>query len=368
VRSARYGHVALFLAAAVAVELAAVHGGKGFLLTQLTMSAYYTLVVLGLSLLMGYAGQISLGHAAFFAIGGYTSAALTTWDLGAHRDAWLVKALAAAGALAARRDAYGGSVLAFHPWLACACAVAMALLVAWLVGIPVLKLTGHYLAMATLGIGTIILSIAVGTEALGAADGISGVPPFPLLFGAAVGGSAAERVVNYYVAFGLRGLGMLLLSNLVDSRVGRALRAIHGAEDAAGAMGVDTGRLKLRTFVLSAGMAAVAGVFLTHFNGGIGPSEASIMKSVKYVSIVAVGGMGSLWGTLATSLALNFLSLRGYFGSFDDAVFGGILIVIMLFSPEGVLSPRLWRALRAAVLRPRPAAEPAAGDVPEDVR
>jgi branched-chain amino acid transport system permease protein len=81
----------------------------------------------------------------------------------------------------------------------------------------------------------------------------------------------------------------------------------------------------------------VAGVFLTHFNGGIGPSEASIMKSVRYVAIVAVGGMSSLWGTLIMSAVLNFLSLRGYFGSLDDAVFGGILILIMLFSPEGIL-------------------------------
>ncbi len=110
---------------------------------------------------------------------------------------------------------------------------------------------------------------------------------------------------------------MLLLLNLVQSRVGRALRAIHGAEDAARAMGVDTAAFKLRTFVLSAALAAVAGVFLTHFNGGIGPSEASIMKSVKYVAIVAVGGMGSLWGTVATSVILQFLSLRGYFGTLE---------------------------------------------------
>ena len=112
-----------------------------------------------------------------------------------------------------------------------------------------------------------------------------------------MGGSASTRVVNYYVACGLLALAMLLLLNLVESRVGRALRAIHGAEDAASAMGVDAARYKLGTFVLGAGLAAVAGAFLTHYNGGIGPSEASIMKSVKYVAIVAVGGMGSLWGT-----------------------------------------------------------------------
>jgi branched-chain amino acid transport system permease protein len=130
---------------------------------------------------------------------------------------------------------------------------------------------------------------------------------------------------------------MLLLINLINSRVGRALRSIHGDEDAANAMGVNTAWYKLGTFVLSAILAAVAGIFLTHFNGGIGPSEASIMKSVRYVAVVAVGGMANLWGTLTMSSVLNFLSLRGYFGTFDDAVFGGILISVMLFSPEGIL-------------------------------
>ena len=352
--SARYLQVVAFLAFAAAVQLLAVLAGKGFLLTQLTMSAYYTLVVIGLSLLMGYAGQISLGHAGFFAVGGYTSALLTTFDLAGARGHPVVAALARLGFLSARPDLYGGQVLVVQPWVAFACAVALAMAIAFVVGIPVLKLKGHYLAMATLGVGTILYSIALGTARLGAADGISGVPPFVLLPGVSVGGSAATRVGNYYVACGLLALGVLLLLNLVHSRVGRALRAIHGSEDAAGAMGVDVARFKLRTFVLSAGLAAVAGVFLTHFNGGIGPSEASIMKSVKYVAIVAVGGMGSLWGTVATSLVLNFLSLRGYFGSFDDAVFGVILIAVMLFAPEGVLHVELREALRLLGLAPRP--------------
>jgi branched-chain amino acid transport system permease protein len=349
-RSSRYLQVAAFLAVAVAAQLLAVLAGKGFLLTQLTMAAYYTLVVIGLSLLMGFAGQISLGHAGFFAVGGYTSAVLTTWDLSGAKAHPVVAALARVGVIAAQPDLYGGTVLLVHPWVACALAVVLVMALAFLVGIPVLKLKGHYLAMATLGVGTIIYSIALGSARLGAADGISGVPAFRLVPGVTVGGSVATRVGNYYVSIGLLALGMLLLLNLVESRVGRALRAIHGSEDAAGAMGVDVARFKLRTFVLSAVLAAVAGVFLTHFNGGIGPSEASIMKSVKYVAIVAVGGMGSLWGTLATSLVLNFLSLRGYFGSFDDAVFGAILILVMLFAPDGVLHLHLRDAL--ARLRP----------------
>ena len=147
--------------------------------------------------------------------------------------------------------------------------------------------------------------------------------------------AAGLRVQNYYIAWALVAGGMLLLINLIHSRVGRALRAIHEREDAASAMGVDTRRYKLTTFVLSALLAAVAGVFLTHYNGGIGPSEASVMKSVRYVAIVAVGGMANLWGTLLMSTLLNFLSLRGFFGTYDDAVFGAILIVDHALRPAG---------------------------------
>jgi branched-chain amino acid transport system permease protein len=354
--ASRYVKVGIFLVLAAAVERAAVLSGAGFLLTQLTMAAYYTLVALGLSLLMGYAGQISLGHAGFFAIGGYTSAALTTWDLSASKGQPLVALLSRAGVLASRPGIYGGDVLLVHPWAAFLCAVVLAGVVAFAVGIPVLKLRGHYLAMATLGVGTILSSIAVGAAALGAADGISGVPPFELVPGLLrVAGNAPFRISNYYVAFGLVALAMLLLQNLVQSRVGRALRAIHGAEDAARAMGVDVPRYKLGTFVLSAVFAAVAGSLLTHFNAGIGPSEVSIMKSVRYVAIVAVGGMGSLWGALAASLGLNFLSLRGYFGSLDDAVFGAILIAVMLFAPAGILSLDVRGAVAAVARRVRPA-------------
>jgi branched-chain amino acid transport system permease protein len=89
--------------------------------------------------------------------------------------------------------------------------------------------------------------------------------------------------------------------------------------------------------VLSAVFAAVGGALLTHYNGSIGPSEVTVMKSVRYVSIVAVGGMANLWGALVMGIALNFLSLRGVFGTYDDAVFGVILIVIMLFAPQGLL-------------------------------
>ncbi len=354
----RHVRVAAFAAAVVAVHVLAQLAGKPFFLTQLTMAAYYTLVAVGLSLLMGYAGQISLGHAAFFAIGGYATGVLTTADLSSLRGSALVGLLERARILVVHADLYGGEALSVHPWAALAVAVALAIAVAFAVGVPVLKLKGHYLAMATLGFGTIVYSVVLGTERFGCADGIGSVPPFPLAAGVAVGGGRGGRVANYYVAWGLVALALLLLSNLVESRVGRALRAIHGAEDAASSMGVDVGRYKLQTFVLSAALAAIGGSFLTHLTGSIGPGEASVMKSVRYVAIVAVGGMGSLWGTLATSAVLSFLSLRGTFGTLDDAVFAVILLFVMLFSPDGILHLDLRAAVRAAWARLAPQGEP----------
>lgn len=321
-------------------------------LTQLTMTAYYSLLAIGLCMLIGYAGQISLGHAGFFAIGGYISAFLTTYDLSPHKGKAIVAALSKIGALSSRPDLYGGDLLTVHPWAACICAVAAAMLIAFAVGGPVLKLKGHYLAMATLGFGIIIYRIVLGTTFLGAADGISDVPSFTILPGVEVTGKSAARVLNFYVAWVIVIAGMAFLLNLIHSRVGRALAAIHGAEDAADAMGIPTANYKLRVFVLSAVFASIAGVLLTHYNGGIGPSEASVMKSVRYVAIVAIGGMANLWGALAMSLILNYLSLRGSFGTLDDAVFGVILILIMLFSPDGLLRRQVLTDIRMLFRRP----------------
>jgi len=334
--------LAALIITVIAIQMITGWTDTRFYLTQLTMSAYYALLIIGLCVVMGYAGQISLGHAGFFAIGGYVSAALTTTNLVAHKDSALIKMLDGVGMLVAGQDIYGDAMMAITPWAACIAAVLSAGMIAWILGVPVLKLKGHYLAMATLGFGIIIYRIVLASEYFGEADGISEVPPFVLLPGLTVSGDFAAREENYYIAWGLVITGMILLRNLINSRVGRALRSIHGSEEAAESTGVNTARFKLQVFVLSAVFAAVAGVFLTHYNGGIGPSEASVMKSVRYVAIVAVGGMAHLWGAMIMGVVLNFLSLRGVFGSYDDAVFGFILIVIMLFAPNGILSLN-WR-------------------------
>jgi branched-chain amino acid transport system permease protein len=325
----------------VALHVFTVFTGSEYYLTQLTMAAYYGLVIIGLGVLMGYAGQISIGHAGFFAIGGYLAAALTTRNLESFGQSWWVQLLDQAGVLVHGQDIYGSTLVTFTPWVACLCAVSVAALVALLIGIPVLKLKGHYLAMATLGFGIIVYRIFLASPYFGEADGLIEVPGFQLLPFLIISGDSAHRVLNFYAAWILLILGMLLLMNLIGSRVGRALRSLHSSEEAAEASGINTTRFKLQVFVLSAIYAAIAGVLLTHFNGGIGPSEASVMKSVRYVALVAVGGMLNLWGTLIMGVGLTFFSLRGVFGTYDDAVFGVILILVMLFAPDGILSLRL---------------------------
>jgi branched-chain amino acid transport system permease protein len=305
----RYIPVAALVLAAGIIPLLTRAFHADYLLTQLTMSAYYALVALGLCLLLGYAGQISLGQAGFFAIGAYASALL--------------------------------SKAGIDPRLSFVAALSIAAIVAFLIGLPVLRLKGHYLAMATLGFGLVVEKIARGLKLFGGADGISDVPAFPILASLSISGGRASRLPNFVIAFIILAAALALLVNLLQSRAGRALRALHGNEEAAKAMGVDTTRAKLSVFVIAAVLAAAAGSLLTHYNGSIGPGEASVMKSIRYLSIVAVGGLSSFGGTLAVSLLLNFLSLRGAFGFYDDAFFGAILVLVMLLAPDGFSLSRI---------------------------
>jgi branched-chain amino acid transport system permease protein len=347
--------VAALAVLVVAVQLLTAALGKPFYLTQLSMAAYYAIVVMGLCLVMGYAGQISLGHGAFFAIGGYTSAFLTTRNLGAALPAGLRDALLQLGLLTPRQDLYGAQTMALSPWLACLAALCLTAVVALALGFPALRLKGQYLAMGTLGFGLIVYRLLLGTEALGGVDGIVSVPPWRILPGLEVCGGREQRLANYYLAWGAALGVLLLILNLTRSRVGRALRSIHDGERAANAMGVNTAGYKLMAFVLSATIAALAGCLFTHYNGGIDPSEAGVMKSVRYVALVAVGGMANAWGALILGAGLTFLSLRGCFGTFDHAVFGALLILIMSLAPDGPLKPLgalLARLFRRSPLKP----------------
>lgn len=342
-----YGPVVAAAVAVVVLQLGLSASNAPYYMTQITMSVYYALVVVGLCLLMGYAGQASLGHAGFFAVGGYTAAVLTTFNMGAYRDTVVISWCRTLGLMVEKQDLYGHPLLCFSPWPACVAALILTGLVALLIGVPVIRLKGHYLAMATLGFGLIIQRIAQGAPILGQADGISNVPPFKLFAGLEVNGRALFRIQNYYIAWTVVLVALVLAINLVHSRVGRALRSIHENEEAAHSLGVNTYRCKLTTFIISALFAAVGGVLLTHYNGSIGPSEVMVMKSVRYVAIVAVGGMANLWGAMLMGVLLSFLSLRGVFGSYDDLVFGSILVVMMLFAPNGLLRMPNWRAIQS---------------------
>jgi len=339
----RYYPIAVLFCIVIVMQLLLAVTGTSFFLKELTQAAYYTIVVIGLCLLIGYAGQISLGHAGFFAIGGYTSAVLTTFDFSIFSSSPFIRFLHTIGFIIQREDLYGKQLLTFSPMVAFILAVLFSALAAIAIGIPVIRLHGHYLAMATLGFGVIIKAIIDATTVLGAHDPITSVPGFSLFFGLEVSSKIPLRIPNYYISWGVVIIALVICINLIHSRAGRALRSIHGNEVAANSLGINTTRYKLYTFILSAVFAAIAGVFLTHYNGSIGPS---VMKSVRYVAIVAVGGMANLWGCVLMSVVLTFLSLRGVFGSFDDIVFGAILIAMMLFAPAGLLNLtrlKLWR-------------------------
>ena len=279
------------------------------------------ILAVGLNLLMGYAGQISLGHAAFFGVGAYASAILTT------RFGWpsllaLVAGLLATGALA------------------------------WLFARPILRLRGHYLAMATLGFGVIVHVVTVqATGWTGGPDGLAGIPPLDLF------GWRIEGDLQWY---GLIAAAMLLsiwLSlNLVDSQFGRALRAVHGSEFAAQMMGVDTGRAKAQAFVVSALFAAFAGSLFAHQQAFVSPDSFNLAVSVELVTMVVLGGLASTFGAACGAIALTLLQ-QGLvvFEDYEMLVHGALLMAVMIFMPQGLFVGltqalrRLWR-----VLGPRP--------------
>src|SRR5512132_1370983 len=229
------------------------------------------IVCVGLNLLIGYAGQISLGHAGFFGLGAYGSALL------ASRYGW-------------------------PPLAALAAATAGVALIAFVVGRPILRLHGHYLAMATLGLG-IIVSIVISTED-GLTGGPDGMPVPPLaLFGLVVQG---ER--NWYwVVGGCLLLAVWLAQNLIESPIGRALRALHTSEIAAEVVGIDSARHKLMVFVVSAVFAAVAGGLTAYYAGFITPAKASLLHSIELVTMVVFGGMASTFGAVVGAAILTTL-------------------------------------------------------------
>ena len=291
-----------WLALAVAVALLPLALRSGYQFTVLNVVAVNLIVVTGLNLLMGYAGQISYGHAAFFGMGAYGSAILSATH---GVDPWLAMGVSA-------------------------CGVAVA---AAVVGVPTLRLKGNYLVMATLGFNLIVDVLLVQwSEVTGGSSGFVGVPPLSV-----AGFSFDTDRSFYWLAWGVALLLLIPARNLVHSPVGRALRAIHDSEPGAEACGVPTASYKVQVFVLSAVFASLAGSLHAHYLGIVAPKTFDIFKSVEFVTMCLIGGMGSLWGGLAGALLLTVLpQMLGVFEEHHDLIFGAILLVMLIFMPRGV--------------------------------
>jgi branched-chain amino acid transport system permease protein len=275
---------------------------NAYYLQVLTFIGINTLLAVSLNMLMGYAGQISLGHAAFYGIGAYATAILTV-----H---------------------YG-----FSPWLALPAAIATAMIVAYLVGMPTLKLSGYYLAMGTLGFGMIVhILFREWSGVTGGASGFVGIPPLE------IGPVSFVSGTNYlYLVWGAVLFTIILCRRIIDSRIGRALRAIHDGEKAAAAVGVDTRKLKLQIFVFSAAFAALAGFLYAHFVYFISPGTFDFITSVRIVTMVVIGGMASIWGSILGAALLTLLpEWLHAFSEFEMIVYGLILMLVMIFLPRGL--------------------------------
>jgi len=259
-------------------------------------------IVLGLNLLIGFAGQISLGHAGFIGIGAYASAILPT-----H--------------------------FGWHPVLAMAAAALLTAFIAAIVAKPIFKLKGHYLAMATLGLG-IIINIIVRNEAslTGGPDGM----PVPAL---SIGQFEFDSEKQWYWLFAV----LLVFStwaslNLIDSPFGRALRALHGSEIAAQVAGVNIIRYKVSIFVISAVFASIMGSLTAHYVGFVTPNIADFFHSIELVTMVVIGGMASIYGSLLGAVLLTALpQALSSFEGWETVIFGCVLMGCMIFMPRGLV-------------------------------
>ncbi len=260
------------------------------------------LAVVGLNLLMGFAGQVSLGHAGFFGIGAYSVA-------------------------------LGPTYLGIPSWAALIGGTMLSALIAFVVGRPILKLKGYYLAVATLGMG-LLISMVFTNEA-GVTGGPNGMPvPRLQLFGWRVFGSQTW----YWISGISLIIGAWVAVNLIASPTGRAFRAIHDSETAARVLGIDVARYKLLAFVLSAIYAAVAGSYFSLFDGFVTPNTASFLLSIEFVVMAVLGGLGSILGSVVGAAILVMLpQVLTVFHDYEHIVLGLILIVFLIFLPSGIV-------------------------------
>lgn len=274
-----------------------------FLLNVLVFIGINTMLAAALNLLLGFAGQISLGHAAFFGLGAYISGVLTA----SHQA---------------------------DPWLTMLLAAVVVGILAFVIGFPILKLKGHYLAMATLGFGIIVY--IVFNETVGVTGGPSGMPGIPNL---ALGDFAFDSdTKNYFLIWFFTLSTMLVSFNLSNSRIGRALRAVHDSEVAARVLGVNVRLLKVQIFTLSAVISSIAGSLYAHTMTFISPASFGFNFSVELVTMVIVGGLGSIYGPLVGAAILTLLpEFLRVFHDLDIVIYGLLLIVMTMYLPTGLV-------------------------------
>ncbi|HET6494372.1 MAG TPA: branched-chain amino acid ABC transporter permease [Thermoleophilia bacterium] len=311
------GRLAPFVALAI-IAIVPLLVTDRFLLKIFTFAGINALVVTGLALLFGYAGQVSLGHAAFVGLGAYTCAFCTVrleWP-------WLL-AFIASGALAA----VGGLLLA----------------------LPSLRLKGHYLAMATLGFGLLMTLAFVEAEPItGGVDGFGGIP-FPTLGPIEI----REASSLYWLVWAIVGIALVAAFNVTSLRPGRAMRALHGSELGAQACGVDVVGVKVRAFVVSALLAGLAGALYASVVGFVSPSIFTLTASIAFLAMAVVGGTRSLSGPLAAAVLLTLVQYLDALipgipretaqtlQSYQEDIYGLAIVLVVVLAPGGLAS--MWR-------------------------
>lgn len=285
---------------------------SGYLLTILIFTAMYVSLALSLNILTGFAGQVSLGHAAFLGIGAYTSAILT-----------------------ARYE--------YPFWLAFLAAIIITGIIGTFLGLPSLRVRHDFLVLATMGINFVVVSIFKYVDFFGGAMGLVNIPA-PTLFGITFRGGVPYLLLTAgYAVFTL-----LICWYLSKTWSGLAFQTIRNDEDAAASLGVNPARYKIYAFGISAALAGGVGSLYAHFLGSVFPDNFVFVESIGIMSMVIFGGIGTLRGPIIGAILLRLIPewLR-FIQDYRFTFYGALLVLMMLFQPMGLLGNEswLWRQL-----------------------
>ncbi len=284
----------------------------------LTLAGVYIILTLGLNIIVGYTGQLSMGHVAFFCIGSYTSAILAL--------------------------RFGVSC-----WIGILAGMLLAGLFGLLLGLPTLRVKADYLAIVTLAFGELTRLVAVNWIGLTRGPmGLTNIPPI-----AVFGYPMTGMVSNYYVCLALVLLSIILVTKLSRSPFGRAMVSIREDDIAAEAMGVNVSLVKVLVFALGGMLAGMAGGFFAHFNGYISPDNFTYNESVTVLLMLVLGGIGSIPGSVLGAIFLTLLpeALRSL-DQWRMVIYGLLMIIIILFRPQGLMgNSTAKKSLRKILLR-----------------